>query len=173
MPLVGCNLGVDSVNLFTTAFNHSIETDIVLKRIGTDDVVIVGISNANRNSACLINTACNRFESYGDFDVFGDNWLKDSEWKTIVSAIRTRLLNHRAGERRWIAYDVPFTEPALARPREFKVGWGRTNRHVGNRDDRRRRLRKAAGPRTQSDRRDDYGRRCRNHGSQKQLPELK
>src|SRR5262245_15502557 len=96
VPLIARNFGIRAANLLTTALNDTVKTHIVLKRIGADDIVVVGIEDTDGNSTCLIDAPCDRFEPHGYVNVSGDNWFKNSKWKTIVRWVRAGLLDHPA-----------------------------------------------------------------------------
>ena len=86
------------VNLFSTTFNNAVETNVVLKRIGTNDVIVVAIKETNGNACRLIDASRDRFEPYGNINVFGDDWFKNGERKTIVGSICTGLFDHSASK---------------------------------------------------------------------------
>ena len=64
VPLVARNFCVPTVNLLSTTVNDAVETNIVLKRIGTNDVIVVAIKKTNGNAGCLIDISRDRFKFY-------------------------------------------------------------------------------------------------------------
>ena len=126
------NFGVHTANLLSTAFDDAVKTNIVLKRIGADDVVVVAIEDTDSNAACLIDAPRDRFEAYGNVNVPGDNWFKYSKRKTIVRPVGARLFNHVTGKRGVITHDSPLTRTPLTCSCKFKVGWSRADFHFRN-----------------------------------------
>ena len=98
VPNVAGNFGVHTVNLLATTLNDPVKADVVLKRIGANNVIVVRIDNTNRNSPCLVDTTGNGLEAYGDLDVLRDDRLEDGEREPIISSIGARLLNDAAPE---------------------------------------------------------------------------
>ena len=83
-------------NLLTAAFDHAIKSDIVFKRVGAHDVIIVGIKDTNSDSPGLIDVPCDRFEAERNFDVFGADLPEDCKRKAIVRPIRAFLFDSAA-----------------------------------------------------------------------------
>src|SRR5690242_6691582 len=94
MPGVTGNFGVNAVNLLAATLDDPVEADVVFKRVGANNVIVLRIDDADGNSSCLIDTTCDRLEAYGNLDIFCDDRLENGERETIVSPIRARLLNH-------------------------------------------------------------------------------
>src|SRR6266550_2613034 len=88
VPLIRRNLGVGAFDLRSLAFDHMIETDIVLERIGAHDVVVVGIAEPDGDAASLIDFPGNRLESNRNVHVAGQYRLVDGERKPVVGPIR-------------------------------------------------------------------------------------
>src|SRR6476619_1410923 len=122
MPNVAGNLGVHAVNLLATTLNDPVKADVILERIGANDVIVVRIGNTNRDTRCLVDTAGNGLEAYGNLDILRGDRLKDGERETVVSSIGTRLLDHAVAGRGRVANNDPFAGGALARPRESEAG---------------------------------------------------
>ena len=100
MPNVAGNFGVHTVNLLATTLNDPVKADVVLKRIGANNVIVVRIDNTNRNSPCLVDTTGNGLEAYGDLDILRDDRLEDGEREPIISSIGARLLNDAVARKR-------------------------------------------------------------------------
>src|SRR5262245_2040148 len=94
MPHIAGNFDVLPCNLLPATVDDPIETNVVLKRVGTNDVVVVTIKETNGNACRLIYASRDRFEPYGNVNVLADDWFKNSQRKTIVSSVGTRLLNY-------------------------------------------------------------------------------
>jgi hypothetical protein len=62
VPLVANNFDVYPIDLFAAASDYAIESNIVLKGIGADNVVVVGVGNSNCNATSLVYAARNRLE---------------------------------------------------------------------------------------------------------------
>ena len=131
MPLTAGNFGIYTINLLSTAFNDAVKTDVVLERIGANNVIVVAIENADSNAAGLINVSGNRFESYGNIDVLGDDRLNDCERETIIRSVDLDCSMARPAKE-LIAHDSPFAKIALAGTRKLKVSWRRTDIHFCN-----------------------------------------
>ena len=97
MPFIAGNFDVLAANLFTTASNNAIKANIVLKRIGADDVVVVTIKDTHSNSTRLIDASSDRFEPYGDINVLGDDWFSDSPFdrRWTVQSLDLQMMSHR------------------------------------------------------------------------------
>ncbi len=114
VPLIAGNFGVRTTDLFTTTLNDAVKTNVVLKRIGADDVIVVGIEETNGNPTRLVDTSSDRFELYGNVNVLGDDWFKNGQRKTIVCLVYTGLFDHSAGKRGFVVNDSPFSRTTLA-----------------------------------------------------------
>jgi hypothetical protein len=54
MPLIAGDFDIHTIDLLATTFNDAIETNIVLKGIGADNVVVVGIGKSDCNATSLV-----------------------------------------------------------------------------------------------------------------------
>src|SRR5262245_20975194 len=93
MPLIARNLDVHTSDLLSAAFDDAIEPDVVLKRVGTNDVIVVAIKKTNGNAAGLIDASRDRFELYRNVNVLGDEWFKNGQRKPIVCSVRAGLFD--------------------------------------------------------------------------------
>src|SRR5215475_15219697 len=109
MPLITGNFDIHAVDLIAAAFNDAVKPDIVFKRIGADNVVVVFVNETDSNSTCLIDAPSDRLEPYGYLKVSGDHWFKNGQRKTIVRSLRARLFNRSASKSGLIANDRPFS----------------------------------------------------------------
>lgn len=71
VPLVLGNFGVRACDLNTTAAGHAIEPDIVFERVGAHHIVVIGIGEAQRDSAGLIDASRYRFEPQRNIEILG------------------------------------------------------------------------------------------------------
>ena len=62
-----------TINLFSSAFNDAIKTNIVFKGVCANYVVVVGIDDTNGNTACLVNASSNGLEARGNVDVLSND----------------------------------------------------------------------------------------------------
>src|ERR1700730_9673197 len=53
VPLVGRDLGVGTFDLLAPALDHTIEADVVFERIGTHDIIVIGIADPDGDAAGL------------------------------------------------------------------------------------------------------------------------
>ena len=105
MPNVAGNLGVHAVNLLATTLNDPVKADVILERIGANDVIVVRIGNTNRDTRCLVDTAGNGLEAYGNLDIPRGDRLKDGERETIsqFAPMRSRITSAFTGSLRVVA----------------------------------------------------------------------
>src|SRR5262245_45791690 len=155
MPLIASDLGVHPVDLFAAASDHAIKANIVLKGIGANDVVVVGIGNSDCNAARLVYATCNRFKLQGRVDVLRHYGIKDSKRKTIVRAVGARLFDDPALKRSLITYYRPLTRLTLTGPPKFEVGGCRSDIHFSDGNNRRSGLREGFRSTKRDSRRDN------------------
>src|SRR5262245_30506660 len=155
MPLIASDLGVHPVDLFAAASDHAIKANIVLKGIGANDVVVVGIGNSDCNAARLVYATCNRFELQGDVDVLRHYGIKDSKRKTIVRAVGAGLFDDPALKRSLITYYGPLTRLTLTGPPKFEIGGRRPDVHFSDGNNRRGGLREGFRSTKRDSRRDN------------------
>src|SRR5262252_6338473 len=142
MPLTAGNFGVDAVNLLSAAFDDAIKTNIVFERVGTNNVVVVAVENADGDAPGLINVAGGGFEFQGDFNVLGGDRIKNCERETIIGSVRARLFNCAAGRGSFVTHHNPSAQIALSGSRKLKAGRRRTKLHFCDSDGQSGGLRK-------------------------------
>lgn len=70
MPLSARNLDIFACKLLSMTFYDAVKTNVVLKRIGADDIVVVGIQNTDSNSTRLVDASRDRFENLTETSMF-------------------------------------------------------------------------------------------------------
>ena len=63
MPFVRRDFDVRAFELLARAFDHAVEADVVLQRIGAHDIVVVGIGEPHGDAAGLVDLAGDRLEA--------------------------------------------------------------------------------------------------------------
>ena len=126
MPLVGGNFYVRTCDFHATAFDNTIEPNVVFERVGSDNVIVVGINQAHRDTARPVDASRHRFEPHGNINVLGYSRAIDRKRKTIIGPVGARLLDSAATSRTRIAGDeIPSVIdeiPALAIAAAFAEG---------------------------------------------------
>src|SRR6476660_4941194 len=142
MPFTGGNLGVDAVNFLSAAFDDAIKTNIVFERVGTNNVVVVAVENADSDTPGLINVAGDGFEFQRDINVLGDDGIKNCERETIIRSVRARLFNCAAGRGSLITDHNPSAQIALSGSRKLEARRRRAELHFCDSDAHRSGMRK-------------------------------
>src|SRR5262249_21437352 len=127
MPRVAGNHGVNTVNLLPTALNHVVEANVVLKRIGANNVVVVRIGKADGNSACLLDPPGFWLAAYGIRVTLGGDRDEDSMRKPVERSVGARLSNKESHLIAHDIFDFPETRAPLAWSGILKTGGQITN----------------------------------------------
>src|SRR5690242_13352459 len=123
MPFTAGNLGIHTGDLLSTAFNDAVKTNVVLQRVGANNVVVVAIKDTDCDAPGAIYVPGDRFKFYGSIDVLGGNRVKNCEWETIVRSVDTGLFNCATCKGAFITHHKPLAKIALARSRKLKISW--------------------------------------------------
>src|SRR5262245_30424900 len=142
MPFTAGNFGIDAINLLSATFDDAIKTNIVFERIGTSNVVVVAVENADGDTPSLINVAGDGFEFQGDINVLGGDGIKNCERKTIIGSVRARLFNCAGGRGSLITHHNPSAQITLSGSRKLEARRRRTELHFCDSDGHRGGLRK-------------------------------
>lgn len=71
VPFICGDAKVGTLDLLATALDHAIKTDVVLHRIGTSDVIIIGVDQPYDDASRLVDRASDRLEANRRIDVLG------------------------------------------------------------------------------------------------------
>jgi len=113
-----------SLGEFLTApANHAVKVDVILKRIGTCQIVVVPVDKADGDAAGLIHLAGHRLEACRDLDVAFNRRLVDRERKPVVGRIGIELREGAPSFGGRIVRHGPLARPALAGQRRLEVLW--------------------------------------------------
>src|ERR1700704_304495 len=123
VPFIRCDPDIGGPQLLAPAIDHAIEADIVLKRVGAGDVVIVGILKPHRNASGLIALARDRLEANFNVKIFGGQAFMDRERKTIVGAFGAGLLDRAPRRRRRVCDYGPLAVSTPSRAGKGESGW--------------------------------------------------
>ena len=93
MPLVCRDLDVCAFKLLAPALDHPVEANVVLKRVGTHDVVVVAIAEPYGDAAGLIDLPGDGLGTNGDVHVACRLCLVDCKWKPVIGRLRAGLLD--------------------------------------------------------------------------------
>src|SRR5262249_24502420 len=78
---VGGDFGIHPMNLLTTALNDAVKANVVLKRIGSNNVIVVRIKYTSSNTRRLVDASSNGFEPDGHLTFFATIGLKIASGK--------------------------------------------------------------------------------------------
>ena len=102
--------------MFAPALDDAIESDVILKRVGANHVVIVGVLEPHGDAPGLIDLAGDRLESDFNVKIGGGEALMDRERKPIIGAIGAGLLDRTSLRGGLILGDGPLGLPAFSGP---------------------------------------------------------
>src|SRR5215471_1385066 len=137
MPFTAADLGVDAINLLSTAFDDAIKTNIVFECVGSNNVVVVAVENTDSYTPCLIDLAGDGFEFQREINVLGDDGIKNCERETIIRSVRARLFNCAAGRGSLITDHNPSANIALSGSRKLEARRRRAELHFCDSDGHR------------------------------------
>src|SRR5262245_47292311 len=121
MPLVGGDFGIHPMNLLTTALNDAVKANVVLKRIGSNNVIVVRIKYTSSNTRRLVDASSNGFEPDGHFDILRDDRAKNKQAESDIPSGRCSTAQSR--DRHMRSYHLrPAIHPSyLALSRKSKL----------------------------------------------------
>src|SRR6516162_7785029 len=114
MPLPLGDFGIEALDLLAPTVHDPVEANIVLERVGTDDVVIIWGGEPHHDAAGLVDFAGDRLEAHRDINVSGGYRLIDRQRKAVVGRIGAGLGNGCLMGGGWIANNSPFGWRAVA-----------------------------------------------------------
>src|SRR5262245_60752412 len=105
---VGEETGVHRLQVRTLAVLDLVEDDVPLERVGTNDVVVAGITVSEDEPGGLVDLPRDGFEPDGEVDVAGGEGLVDAEREALARLVAARLHEHlRASGRGRVLLDRP------------------------------------------------------------------
>ena len=121
MPFPCGHLDVGARDLLAFALHDAIEPDIVFKRVGAGDVVIVRRHQPHGDAAGPVHRPGDRLEPDNDIDVFRRDRLVDGEREAVAGFVGAGLGNDLLAGGGRVGHDPPFGGPAFAGAPEREV----------------------------------------------------
>src|SRR5438876_10912728 len=87
VPFSWNDIDVCGRELLEFSVHHAMKADVVLDRVRSGQVVVIGVGEASHHAGCPINAPENRLEPGRDLDVCGVDPLVDRERKAIADPL--------------------------------------------------------------------------------------